>query len=136
MLRQFPLINLPSPLVSTPLNQLRDRELSEVETRQPGYILCEKSPYYSLLITHYSLLIIKRLKLVRNAGIDLLHKSKIRKNPTLPKLCFVSPSRKRGGVGGGVLGTFAKGLILNTQHSALFIALLRQDVDLEQIQLE
>lgn len=53
LLRQFPLINLPSPLVSTPLYQLGDRELSVrvasarvVETRQPGYILCEKSPNY------------------------------------------------------------------------------------------
>ncbi|MBE8970421.1 hypothetical protein IQ277_30690 [Nostocales cyanobacterium LEGE 12452] len=43
-LSQFPLINLPLPLVSTSLNQLKNRELSEVETRQPGYILCQKSP--------------------------------------------------------------------------------------------
>jgi hypothetical protein len=33
---------------------------------------------------------------------DILHKSKI-KNPTPQKLCFSSPPRKRGGVGGGVL---------------------------------
>ncbi|MEH2436681.1 MAG: hypothetical protein V7K25_20965 [Nostoc sp.] len=43
--------------------------------------------------------------------LDLLHKSK-KKNPTPPKLRFVSPPEKRGGVGGGVLGTFARGLFI------------------------
>ena len=40
-----------------------------------------------------------------------MHKSKRRKNPTPPKLRFVSPPRLRGGVGGGVLRTFARGLV-------------------------
>ena len=44
-------------------------------------------------------------------SLDLLHKSKIRKNPTAPKLRFVSPPEERGGVGGGVLATFARGLL-------------------------
>ncbi len=42
-----------------------------------------------------------------NDTVDLLHKSKIRKNPTPPKLRFVSPPRLRG----GVLGTFARSLV-------------------------
>ncbi|WP_230967593.1 hypothetical protein, partial [Nostoc commune] len=52
---------------------------------------------------------------------DLLHKSKIRKNPTPPKLRFVSPPRKRGGVGGGVLGTFARGLGFLSQFWMFYI---------------
>ncbi|MFN6478929.1 CHAT domain-containing protein [Nostoc sp. DedQUE07] len=56
--------------------------------------------------------------------LDLLHKSKIRKNPTPPKLRFVSPPRLRGGVGGGVLGTCTRGLLSNIAASGLVIASL------------
>ncbi|WP_392476221.1 hypothetical protein [Nostoc sp. C110] len=44
-------------------------------------------------------------------SVDLLHKSKT-KNHTPPKLRFVTPAEERGGVGGGVLGTFARGLVI------------------------
>ncbi|MFN6453839.1 MAG: CHAT domain-containing protein [Nostoc sp. EfeVER01] len=56
--------------------------------------------------------------------LDLLHKSKIRKNPTPPKLRFVSLPEERGGVGGGVLGTCARGLLSNIAASVLVIASL------------
>ncbi|MEH2087113.1 CHAT domain-containing protein [Nostoc sp.] len=43
---------------------------------------------------------------------------------TPPKLRFVSPLRLRGGVGGGVLGTCARGLLSNIAASVLVIASL------------
>ncbi|WP_334716539.1 hypothetical protein [Nostoc sp.] len=47
-----------------------------------------------------------------------MHKSKIRKNPTPPKLRFVSPPEERGGVGDGHLGQRG-----NRYHSAGFTAI-------------
>ncbi|MEH2109611.1 hypothetical protein [Nostoc sp.] len=58
--------------------------------------------------------------------LDLLHKSKRRKNPTPPKLYFVSPPRLRGGVGGGVLGTFARSLFISPKLAQALAAITKE----------